>query len=195
MNILNVQHRHLISAFLCVGMLISSTSPTLANSSSGEKAKSMTTSNSTTSYTDRGQPKVQTGQASRGSCSSGIKAEELLAYIPLETAERYPTFQFQVPFEPNSFHSIEFVLMEENVDNNGENQLMYETQLNVSEFSPEVQINLPQTSTALEVNQSYKWRLIVFCSDPSDLANLQDSVYVEGSIKRVQLGTESVQAQ
>jgi hypothetical protein len=188
MNHLNFQHRHLISAFLCVGMLISSTSSMLAEPSPRQENKAMTqANNSKTSYTNRGQPQVQTGQASRGSCTSGIDANELLAYVPLETVEAYPTFQFQVPFDPQSFHSIEFVLMEENA----EAKIMYETQLNVREFSPEVQISLPQPSTELEVDQSYVWKLIVHCSVPTSLANLQDSIYVEGSIKRVQLTPES----
>ncbi|MEB3283513.1 MAG: DUF928 domain-containing protein [Lyngbya sp.] len=188
MNYRPFQHRHLISAVLCVGMLIASSSSTLAESSPSEEIKALSqANNSKTSYTDRGQPKVQTGQASRGSCSSGINSEDLLAYIPSETAEEYPSFQFEIPFESTSFHSVEFVLMEDN----DEAKMIYETQLASSQVSPEFQINLPQTSTELEVNKSYAWKLIVHCSDPANPDNMQDVLYVEGSIKRVQLTTSS----
>lgn len=188
MNFQNFQHRHLMSAFLTVGMLIGSTTLALAESSPSQEKEAMTqASTSETSYTDRGQPKVQTGQASRGSCSSGINSQELLAYIPQETAEKSPNFQFKLPFESNSFHSVEFTLIEENTEENADAKIVYETQLASGQVSPEFQIGLPQNSTELEVDKSYAWKLVVYCSDPNDPMNMQDAIYVEGSIKRIEL--------
>ncbi|EAW36319.1 DUF928 domain-containing protein [Lyngbya sp. PCC 8106] len=189
MNSQNFQHRHLISAFLCVGMLLGSSTLALAESSPHDQIKAMTKADkSKTSYTDRGQPGVQTGQASRGSCTSGINSQDLLAYIPQETAEGHPHFQFEIPFASTTFHSVEFIL----VADNAEREMIYETQLAANQLSPEVQINLPSNLSELEVNQSYNWKLIVHCSDPTNVVNMQDAIYVEGSIKRVQLnaGTE-----
>ncbi|WP_083492847.1 DUF928 domain-containing protein [Lyngbya aestuarii] len=189
MNSQKFQHRHLISAFLCIGMLLSSNTLALAESSPRDQIKPMTKADkSKTSYTDRGQPSVQTGQASRGSCTSGINSQDLLAYIPQETPEGHPTFQFDIPFESTKIHSVEFVLMEDNA----EREMIYETQLVANQLSPEVQINLPSNLSELEVNQSYNWKLIVYCSNPTNAVNMQDAIYVEGSIKRVQLsaGTE-----
>ncbi|WP_413165322.1 DUF928 domain-containing protein [Capilliphycus salinus ALCB114379] len=184
MNYRRFQYRNLISAFLGVGMLIASSGSTLAEPSPPDEIKTMTQAdNSKTSYTDRGQPTFQTGQASRGSCSSGINSKDLLAYIPSQTAENYPSFQFQIPFESSRFHSVEFWLMEDNA----EAKMIYETQLTSDQVSPEFHINLPQTSTELEVNKSYAWKLIVHCSDPTNAADMQDALYVEGSIKRVEL--------
>lgn len=191
MNSKIFRNQHLISAFLCLGMLMGSTTATVAEPSSGQQRTAMTqTNNSGPSLTDRGTPKGQTPKASRGSCSSGINSQQLVAYIPSETVEGYPNFQFQVPFKSQEFHSVEFRLVEAD---NLEADMLYETQLSSNQVSADLEINLPENSSALEVNKSYEWKLIVYCSDSSDINNIQDTIFVEGSITRVQLTAESEQ--
>ncbi|MDY7022518.1 MAG: DUF928 domain-containing protein [Cyanobacteriota bacterium] len=189
MNSKIFHNRHLISTFLCLGMLIGSTSLTVAEPSNRQQRTAMTqTNNSGPSLTDRGTPEGQTPKASRGSCSSGIDSQELVAYIPSKTVEGYPNFQFQVPFKSQEFHSVEFRLVEAD---NLEAEMLYETQLSSNQVSSDLEINLPENASALEVNKSYEWKLIIYCSDPSNINNIQDTIFVEGSITRVQLTAES----
>ncbi|MEL7036529.1 MAG: DUF928 domain-containing protein [Cyanobacteria bacterium J06592_8] len=193
MNSKIFRNRHLISAFICLGMLMGSTSLTVAEPSNRQQRTAMSQkNNSGPSLTDRGTPEGQTPKASRGSCSSGINSQELVAYIPSETVEAYPNFKFEVPFKSQEFHSVEFRLVEAN---NIEAEMLYETQLSSNEISSNpsatLRVDLPKNASELEVNKSYEWKLIVYCSDPNDINNMQDVIFVEGSITRVQLTAES----
>ncbi len=80
------------------------------------------------------------------------------------TLAEYPTWVFYTPYSRETVSSLEFFLYDET-----ERQTIYKTSIPLGETPGILQLKLPeQPDNALEVNQTYRWYLIAYCSENRD---------------------------
>jgi|GEM_PF-3578084 len=96
------------------------------------------------------------------------------------TLTRHPTFWFYIPYKNTNISYGYFSLKNQN------NTVIYDTHLKLPETRGFVRINLPTNQKALEKNQQYHWKFIIYCQneDPNDLSK---NVQHHGVITRVEL--------
>lgn len=80
------------------------------------------------------------------------------------TLAEYPTLVFYTPYARETVSSLEFFLYDET-----ERRTIYNTSITLGETPGILQLKLPeQPEYALEVNQTYRWYLIAYCSENHD---------------------------
>ncbi len=137
-----------------------------------------------------GTPRRRTAAAVRGattavpdSCGNSTN-EQLVALLPSTepalTVAEYPTILVFLP--QTSAKKAEFILVEDNKDNNKEREVLYETTVTLPSSPGIVSVSLPNNGTLLplEVGKSYRWYFSVICN-PQDRS---DEPHVEGEIRR-----------
>ncbi|BAU66629.1 hypothetical protein STA3757_40340 [Stanieria sp. NIES-3757] len=168
-----------------VGSFIFFNSPNLLKAqtpNSSSSYSSTNTKNQAKNSSRNGLPVNRIAGGSRGSCLASN--HRLVALVPEEninlTASNSPKLFFYIPATTNP-HQIEFVLRNQN------DELVYETFIDISQQSGIVSINLPNSANfnGLEVNQNYHWYLSMIC-DPMRRSH---DLVVEGWIRRVELET------
>ena len=139
-----------------------------------------------------GTPRRRTAAATRGataavpdSCGNSTN-EQLVALLPSTepalTVAEYPAIFVFLP--QTSAKKAEFILVEDNKDNNKEREVLYETTVTLPSNPGIVSVSLPNNKTLppVEVGKSYRWYFSVICN-PQDRS---DEPYVEGEIQRVE---------
>ncbi|BAY96634.1 hypothetical protein NIES37_05680 [Tolypothrix tenuis PCC 7101] len=132
----------------------------------------------------RGLPPASAGGATRGRyCVQ--KNQSLTPLMPKENlgltfAER-PTFFWHVP--ASSVKTAQFVILAEaNQDNNDDDDVVYETTLNVPTKPGIMKFTLPASATPLKVGKRYHWYLTLVCDEQNPIRNPN----VEGWVERAQ---------
>jgi hypothetical protein len=123
---------------------------------------------------DRGLPGRREGGGTRGDCQAsqpGLTALMPDSNLGRTMAER-PTFFW---YMPQSAAAAEFVLLDAN------NTELYKTLVPVPSQSGIVSLNLPDSVSALEVGQSYRWYFSLVC-DPLDRSA---DTFTSGWVERV----------
>jgi hypothetical protein len=126
---------------------------------------------------DRNPPTV--GAGTRG--SSCLKQQVITPLLPTSqsglTLKEHPTFFWHIP--PSSVKTAEFIVLTK--DKDGEENIVYQTNLTLPNKPGIVGFTLPNNAPALAINTTYRWYLTLIC-DPEDSSN---NPYVEGLVKRI----------
>lgn len=128
---------------------------------------------------DRGLPGRREGGGTRGNCLTSQPT--LTAFMPQtnfgRTTRAYPTLYWYIP--QTTAAVAEFELL------NDQEEVIYTTQVQLTQKSGILQITLPDTdrTTALETGKTYHWYLSLAC-DPQDRSG---DVITEGWIERTEL--------
>jgi hypothetical protein len=136
--------------------------------------------------TGRGRPGDRRGGGSRSPISSCSTAhpDELVTIVPTMeqqitveyTLEAQPTFWFYLPYQEGDYHSVDFILR-------NDEETIQEVRL-AGVQSPEiVSYTLPETVPDLELNRDYSWLVVVNCQDPE--VDASSIVYAQGWIQRI----------
>ena len=129
-----------------------------------------------------GTPKGRrTPGGTRGPCIN--TDQPLTALVPEEangeTTAEYPIFWFYVPNAAENINTIEFSL-----HNRDETKTLYRTSVKLTKTPGVIGIPLPaKPENSLQLNQSYLWRLVVFCN-PNN--SPEEALDVYGFVTRVQ---------
>jgi hypothetical protein len=125
-------------------------------------------------------PRSRTAGASRGGCSSEVQRP--VALLPSTeiglTVAANPTFFFHIP-QPTT-KAVEFTLQD------SDDQVVYETSMDLSDVPGIVSVSLPRESLAspsLEVGKTYKWNFAIVC----DTTDRGQDIVLEGWIQRNEL--------
>jgi hypothetical protein len=132
----------------------------------------------------RGLPPASAGGATRGTSYCVQKNQLLTSLIPKEniglTFSERPSFYWHIP--ATSVKTAQFVILADGNDNSLDDDVVYETTLNLPTKPGIMKVTLPATAPALKVNKRYHWYLTLVCDEknPSRNPNL------EGWVERVQ---------
>jgi hypothetical protein len=118
-----------------------------------------------------GQPEdKRSSGVTRGNCNlANNQTNKLLtALVPEnvkgDTTAEYPVFWFYIPDSPENINSIEFSIHDKN-----DTKTFYRTSLKLPQTPGVIGISLPsKPQYALNLNQSYKWRLTMKCDSVPD---------------------------
>jgi hypothetical protein len=134
---------------------------------------------------DNGTPNGQrtpggTRQPGTGTCKH--TGEPLTALVPENskglTAAEHPVFWFYIPDAPQDVQSIEFSLHQD------DKTTLYRTSVQGIKTPGIISIPLPPSPThSLKVNQTYQWRLSVYCNQKE---TSEEFLALEGWVTRVQ---------
>lgn len=123
---------------------------------------------------NRGTPPATAGGATRGSCTE--KEGYLIPLMPKQklglTVNEHPTFFWHI--SKTDVKTAEFLLLDDNDD------LVYETNLNLPKKPGIFAFTLPSDTPGLKVNKQYHWYLSVNCnSEETD-----ETITIEGWVER-----------
>ncbi|QIR37903.1 DUF928 domain-containing protein [Tolypothrix sp. PCC 7910] len=133
----------------------------------------------------RGLPPASAGGATRGSSYCVQKNQLLTPLLPKENlgltfAER-PTFFWRVP--TSSVKTAQFVILgESNKASTDDDDVVYETTLNIPAKPGIMKFALPATAAPLKVGKRYHWYLTLVCDEQNPTRNPN----VEGWVERAQ---------
>ncbi|BAY62551.1 hypothetical protein NIES22_26250 [Calothrix brevissima NIES-22] len=132
----------------------------------------------------RGSAPPSAGGATRGSSYCVQKNQLLTALLPKEniglTFSERPSFFWYVP--KDTVKTAQFSILVEGDENSIEDDVVYETTLNVPDKPGIMKFTLPETSTPLKVGKRYHWYLTLVC----DRQNPAKNPNLEGWVERVQ---------
>ncbi|MEM8603052.1 MAG: DUF928 domain-containing protein [Cyanobacteria bacterium P01_H01_bin.121] len=110
---------------------------------------------------------------------SNFNSPETWEQVLTFTASEHPSFWFYVPYELDSPAPLEFVLQDD------AGSTLYQVEMSSADLERGiVQITLPETAPALEIDRQYEWFFLAHC-DPN-----QPPTYVSGWTERRQPPTE-----
>ncbi|MDZ8055926.1 MAG: DUF928 domain-containing protein [Aulosira sp. ZfuVER01] len=132
----------------------------------------------------RGLPPASAGGATRGSSSCVQKNQLLTPLIPQEniglTFSEHPTFFWHVP--PSTVKTAQFVILAEAEKNNEDDDVIYETILNLPTKPGIMKLTLPASASPLKVGKRYHWYLTLVCDEQNPTKNPN----LEGWVERTQ---------
>lgn len=174
-----------VAVGLSLPLIFSAIMPSFAQSSQTELERRVI-QYETPDLTGRGRPGDRRGGGSRNPVTrcSTAQPEELVAVVPMSdqsiaveyTLETKPTFWFYVPYENNDYHSLEFILR-----NDEENVHIASLE---SPASPGMMsYTLPDTAPELEGDRDYNWLIVVNCEDPEQ--NSDAAVFAQGWVRSI----------
>lgn len=132
---------------------------------------------------ERGAPESRDPFGSRGPCAASDRPFTPLLPLPNpnftgNTLAERPTFWFYVPYASDRVSSGQFFLADENGD------VLYGADFNLPATPGLVSLKLPDSAPALELNQSYRWELKLYCATEADEES-DDLVRHVGLITRI----------
>ena len=123
---------------------------------------------------NRGTPPATAGGATRGGCAE--KEGYLISLMPKQklglTVKEHPTFFWHI--SKSDVKTAEFLLLDDNDD------LVYETNLNLPKKPGIFAFTLPSDTPGLKVNKQYHWYLSVNCSSEET----DETITTEGWVER-----------
>jgi len=126
----------------------------------------------------------RTPGGTRGDCklTNNQTDKPLTALVPKdlkgETTAEYPVFWFYIPDAPENINTIEF-----SVHNQDETKTLYRTSVKFTKTPGVIGIPLPsKPEYSLQLNQSYRWRLMVRCDQKVSSGN---DLEITGLVTRV----------
>ena len=173
---------------LCLSVLLSPVAgmmPSVAQSSQNELERRVV-QYETPDLTGRGRPGDRRGGGSRNPVTrcSTAEPDELVALVPVTerslaveyTLETQPTFWFYVPYAQNDYHSLEFILRND------------EENVHIAQLTPPAQpgvmsYSLPETAPELERDRDYNWLIVVNCENPEQ--NSEAAVFAQGWVRSI----------
>ncbi|MEO1208705.1 MAG: DUF928 domain-containing protein [Cyanobacteria bacterium J06638_20] len=111
--------------------------------------------------------------------SGDFKKEPAPAYL---TASDHPTLFMKVPALPSEAHG-QLHIEIENPDATTRNPKLYTAAFDLSGQEGIVGVRMPTEATALEAGKSYKWKVVISCSE--DLDDLSTIPFLGGVVERV----------
>lgn len=143
-------------------------------------------------FSDMGAPRDRGSAGSRGECPPPEDSQRsLTALVPLlqttvngapakipfsTTAETHPTFWFDFPYSADVIHSIRFVIVDEIGVPIATEPVPVAIQANPGLLS----VKWPTDEAPLELEQSYRWFLLVDCQSPGTT-----DLFLEGIVRRM----------
>ncbi|MFP4298689.1 MAG: DUF928 domain-containing protein [Spirulinaceae cyanobacterium] len=179
--------RHAAFGLSCASILIAIAGilPSVAQSSQNELERRVV-QYETPDLTGRGRPGDRRGGGSRNPMTrcSTARPEELVALVPVTehslaveySLETKPTFWFYIPYGPDDYHSLEFILRND------------EENVHIAQLTPPTQpgvmgYTLPETAPELERDRDYNWLIVVNCENPTQ--NSEAVVFAQGWIQSI----------
>ncbi|NET11865.1 MAG: DUF928 domain-containing protein [Okeania sp. SIO1H6] len=134
------------------------------------------------------------GGGSMGKPCGEVEPSQLKFLIPRAnggvlglTTESHPTFWFYIPYKSEEFHSIEFVL-----EDDDEYEYIDEIPSTSQSFPKLMQVSILQTEAPLETGKNYIVSLYVYCEDPETASNPTQPIKVSviGNVEREPISPE-----
>ncbi|MEB3339040.1 MAG: DUF928 domain-containing protein [Leptolyngbyaceae bacterium] len=126
----------------------------------------------------RGLPGRREGAGTRGPCiKSSSPGKTVIALVPetnlVSTYSEHPTFFWYLP--ANNANKVEFVLADK------DDTELYKATLSITGEPGVISISLPRSATLspLSVNELYKWKFALICSEGDPSANVRTNGWVQ----------------
>lgn len=140
-------------------------------------------------FSGTGRPGQQTAGDNRGSCPHS--ASSLTAIIPDsnwgKTTAKHPSFWFYVPYESQQIKQAEFVLQDR------ERKTIFSSSVQLKQTPGYNKFSVPETAPILEVGQSYRWYIKLYCvcqlSSADHSLSTATPLFVQGWVERVLLNS------
>ena len=140
-------------------------------------------------FSGTGRPGQQTAGDNRGNCTHA--EDSLTAIIPTsnwgQTLVKHPSFWFYVPYKSQEVKQAEFVLQDRG------RKTIFSSPIQLQQTPGYNKFSVPETAPILEVGQSYRWYIKLYCdcqvSSADNSLSTAVPLFVQGWVERVPLNS------